>query len=101
MKGLRHTYTYLLGFYGGFIPNGQRSLVGYSQWGHRESDTAEWLSTAFSRHYMGMHAQLFQSYLILRDPMDCSPPGASVHGIFQARILEWITMPSSRGSSKP
>ena len=31
--------------------------------------------------------------------MDCSPPGSSVHGIFQARVLEWVAMPSSRGSS--
>ena len=42
-----------------------------------------------------------QSCLILCDPMDCSPPGSSVHGISQARILEWIAMPSSRGSSQP
>ena len=34
-------------------------------------------------------------------PMDCSPPGSSVHGISQARILEWVAMPSSRGSSQP
>ena len=33
------------------------------------------------------------------DPMDCSPPGTSVHGILQARILEWVVMLSSRGSS--
>ena len=33
--------------------------------------------------------------------MDCSPPGFSVHGIFQARILEWIVIPISRGSSPP
>ena len=33
--------------------------------------------------------------------MDCSPPGFSVHGILQARIREWVTMPSSRGSSQP
>ena len=31
--------------------------------------------------------------------MDCSPPGSSVHGILQARILEWVAMPSSRGFS--
>ena len=31
------------------------------------------------------------------DPMDCSPLGSSVHGILQARILEWVAMPSSRG----
>ena len=35
----------------------------------------------------------------LCDPMDCSPPGSSVHGIPQARILEWVAMPSCRGSS--
>ena len=33
----------------------------------------------------------------LCDPMDCSPPGSSVHGILQARMLEWVAMPSSRG----
>ena len=37
----------------------------------------------------------------LWDPMDCSPPGFSVHGILQARILKWIAMSSSRGSSQP
>ena len=31
-----------------------------------------------------------QSYLTLRDPVDCGPPGSSVHGILQARILEWV-----------
>ena len=46
-----------------------------------------------------VHAKLLQSCPTLCDPMDCSPPGSSVHGILQARILEWITMPSSRGSS--
>ena len=34
-----------------------------------------------------------QSCLTLFDPMDCSPPGSSVHGILQARILEWVAMP--------
>ena len=33
-------------------------------------------------------------------PMDCSPPGSAVHGILQARILEWVAMPSSRVSSQ-
>ena len=32
-------------------------------------------------------------------PMDCSPPGSSVHGIFQVRILEWVAVPFSRESS--
>ena len=35
------------------------------------------------------------------DPMDCSPPGSPVHGISQARILEWVTISSSRRSSHP
>ena len=34
-------------------------------------------------------------------PMGCSPPGSAVHGILQARILEWVAMPFSRGSSQP
>ena len=34
-------------------------------------------------------------------PMGCSPPGSSFHGIFQARILEWIAISTSRGSSRP
>ena len=44
-------------------------------------------------------AKLFPSCLTLCDPMDCSPPGSSVHGILQARILGWVVTPSSRGSS--
>ena len=45
-----------------------------------------------------MHAQ---SCLTLCDPMDCSPPGSSVHRISQARILEWVIISCSRGSSWP
>ena len=40
-----------------------------------------------------------QSCLTLCDRMDCSPPGSSVHGILQARILEWVAVPFSRGYS--
>ena len=42
-----------------------------------------------------------QLCLTLCDPMNCSPPGFSAHGDSQARILEWITIPSSRGSFQP
>ena len=42
-----------------------------------------------------------RSCLTLCNPMDCSPPGSTVHGILQARILEWVAMPFSRGSSWP
>ena len=40
-----------------------------------------------------------QLYLRLCDPVDGSPPGSSVHGILQARILAWVAISSSRGSS--
>ena len=42
-----------------------------------------------------------QSCQTLCNPMDCTPPGSSVHGILQARILDWVAMPSSKGSSHP
>ena len=46
-------------------------------------------------------AKSLQSCPTLCNPIDCSLPGSSVHGILQARILEWVAMPSSRGSSQP
>ena len=46
-----------------------------------------------------MSAQSLQWCLTLCDPMDCSLPGSSVHGILQARILDWVAIPSSRGSN--
>ena len=49
--------------------------------------------------------KLCPTYLIscvqLCDPMDCSSPGSSVHGILQAGIMEWVAIPFSRGSSQP
>ena len=42
-----------------------------------------------------------QSCPTLCDPIDSSPPGSAVHGILQARILEWVATPFSRGSSQP
>ena len=41
------------------------------------------------------------SHVQLCDPMDCSPPGFSIHGILQARILEWVAISFSRGSPQP
>ena len=48
-----------------------------------------------------VHAKLLQLCWTLCDPLDCKPPGCSVHGILQARILEWVALPSSRGSAQP
>ena len=43
-------------------------------------------------------SEIAQSRLTLHDRMDCSPPGPSVHGIFQARVLEWVAIAFSMGS---
>ena len=60
----------------------------------------KWIKNLWSIHTMEycVHAQLL-SYVALCSPMDCSLPGSSVHGIFQARILERVAIFSSRGSS--
>ena len=50
---------------------------------------------------MFLCAQLFSHVWFFCDHRDCSPPGSSVHGISQARILEWVVISFSRGSSLP
>ena len=48
-----------------------------------------------------MYVLVSQLYPTLCDPMDCSPPGFSVYGILQARILEWVAIPFSRDLREP
>ena len=48
--------------------------------------------------FMCGHVKSLKLCLTLCDPVDLSPPGSSVHGILQARILEWVAVPSSRES---
>ena len=67
----------------------KRSLVGYSPWGLRVRHN--WCGP-----FMCVH-----SCLTLCNPVDYNLPGSSVHGISQARILEWVAISSSRGSSPP
>ena len=74
--------------------------------GGKLKDLAPWqrevgpfLDPSFRVMCVCMHARLLQLCPALCDSMDCSPPGSSVHGISQARILEWGAMPTSRGSS--
>ena len=50
---------------------------------------------------MCVYMSLSLMHVRLCDPTDCSPPGSPVQGIPQARILEWVTISSSRGSSNP
>ena len=75
--------------------------------GAMEKDEAQGRTLAGCQMYPGGSKEplcmclLSQSCLTLCNPMDYSPPGSFVHGIFQARILTWVAMPSSRGSSRP
>ena len=94
---------------------GQGSLTCCRSWGCKELDTTEQLNN--KKRINRSHSQLrgctetgslafacglslAQMCLTLCDPMDCSPPGSSVHGITQVRILEWIAISFSRGSSQ-
>ena len=81
--------------------HGQRILADYSSWGLQESDAAQRLALRWNCH--GASGGVSCTCSVASDslqPMDCSPPGSSVHGILQARILEWVAIPSSRGSSQ-
>ena len=83
-----------------FLPGesqGQRSLVGFRLWGRTESDTTEATQQQQKQQqhtyiYMHVCAKLLQSGPTLYDPMDCSLPGSSIRGIFQARTLEWVAI---------
>ena len=54
-----------------------------------------------SWYWVKVKVLVTQSCLTLCHPMDCSPPGSSVHGILQARILGWVDIPFSRRPSQP
>ena len=51
------------------------------------------------QNWMSEVSEVAQSCPTLCDPMDCSLPGFSIHGIFQARVLKWVAISFSRGSS--
>ena len=59
------------------------------------------LREALTEHTSCCYCFIAKSSPTLCNPMDCSPPGSSVHGILQARILQWVAYPFSRGSSRP
>ena len=74
------------------IPNWQKCHLTLTE--ILETHSTNIISTRY--HYVCMFSCIQLCY-----PMDCSLPGASVHGIFQARTLEWFAFPFSRGSSWP
>ena len=81
------------------VGDGQGGLACCDSWACKESDMTEWLSTA--QPMKKVKVLVVQLFLALCDPRDYRPPGSSVHGILQARILEWVAIPFSRGSSQP
>ena len=82
-KVCKHSYSY--------FPYTWLLVLLSSCWRHQCS----FLSCLYCR------SEVAQSCTTVCDPIDCSLPGSSVHGIFQARILEWVAVSFSRGSSRP
>ena len=85
---------------------GQRSPVGVAE------PLRKWIDTTRDSQTLrrtrrevawrqGKESEVAQSCPTLCDPIDCNPPGSSIHGIFQARVLEWVATAFSRGSSQP
>ena len=79
------------------------SPPGSSVSGILQARTLEWVAIPFSSAWNvkteSESERLLKSCQTLSDPMDCNPPGSSVHGILQARILEWVAVSYSRRSS--
>ena len=68
---------------------------------HRDTEAGKCLAPPGTKFPLCACALSRFSGVRLCDPMDGSPPGSFVHGILQARTLEWVSIPSSRGSSRP
>ena len=77
---------------------GSQSLLSPGSQQHPSPCVSGWKYSLISQN-LCVCAQLLQSCLTLCDPVDCSPPGSSIHGILQARVLKWVAMPFSGGSS--
>ena len=84
-------------------PHEPRSLTATVRRVSQSQTWLKWLSTAqhMLLYILCVHAKLLLLCLTLCHPVDCSLPGSSAPGILQARILEWVVMPFSRGSSQP
>ena len=61
----------------------------------------EYIEKMAEQLFKESESEIAQSCPTLCDPMDCGLPDSSIHGIFQATVLEWVTISFSRGSSQP
>ena len=78
----------------------QRSAFFIVQLSHPYMNTGK--TIALTRWtFVESESEVAQSHLTLCDPVVCSLPGSSIHGIFQARVMEWVAISFSRGSSQP
>ena len=91
-------YIYTMEYYSAIKKNASESVL--IRWMKLEPITQSEVSQK-EKHQYSMCVLVAQSCPTLCDPMDCNPPGSSVHEIFQARILEWVAVSFSRGSSQP
>ena len=83
------------------FPGGSSWPRGWSRVSHCVSCIAGRFFTVGALYLLYCMSVYAQSCLTLWDPMDSSPPGSSVYGIFQARILEWVAISFSKGSFWP
>ena len=82
-----------------FLAEDGENVMWTGKWKNEEIGTIDSLMTKHRNN--GSSVCVRVCALTLCDPTDCSPPGSSVHGIFQARILEWVAISYSRGSLIP
>ena len=97
----------IFGEHQSFVRFTSRNATRFSWWKSKKNPflvTAERESNYYNNHckiYPKKESEVAQLWPTLWDPMDCSLSGSSVHGILQVRILEWVAISSSRGSSEP
>ena len=73
----------------------------WEAWANTYLNGPQWVVPAWMLGQLCLRAKTLQFYLTLCNPMGCSLPGPSIHGILLARILEWVAICFSRGSSQP
>ena len=81
--------------------NGLQSQTWFSDWTKTTTTNDAWYEKCRRSLSVRIHQVCVQSGLTLSNSMDCNMPDSSVQGIFQARILEWVVISFSRGSSQP